>query len=1216
MSLTSTAHTNKDGVAFAVANIDNTATSIVYSITDALDLADSYNSSGVSTAHSGSANDTVLIVAGTSSHILRVGTGASSANGTFQALEGHTYNYSVYTTTPNGSLVGTPVNGSFVYHDPMDNDDFTVTPSTTADSVGVAIAYAGAESVDVPTGAGGSTTTQALQVKATHYFITLGGADDESFANQKVWRDRLSATSGTASDGDLSIAKLDTDLVTDFTGTNHFATEYVNIVSTNTADGTNGTYTITDTGVNGTTKAVFQVIVVGQVVTKVFCKARGAGYAAADTITLPRAGAYGGSADVVLTLTADDVDGDGKIDRGTRNLTTGSNYELTIAGEGAYGFTGGNVARLVTPSSGANPVTMKTPVIGSALKASPYDKDPTDETISILFTPGTQASNADFKDVAYIMRLSTPLLNGPTNYYRKVSAPFSDLAHMSGLATNTVDAVTKSGSDYFYTISSSTKWVSETSGDLASADSGSPVTLTDGIMVQIDVLSVNKDADGNQTAGTASGDPRAAIPQGVPAAPVTVTATVGSGLGATDADMSGKLQVGVQIPNTAVTNGTAITHIGFKLTGGTSGQVVDKTVETGNDIATSVAVEDDTKFYSAMATGTYVFTVSGLNNGETYTLSEVSFKNANGEGADYAGATVTGTPVTLPDAPTVRLGGSPALNVMATPLTSGQIKLTWTAPASNGGTGVALTDYSIEYSTASDYSSATSATALASVTEKTISGLANGTTYYFRIKSNNANGGPSAAWLEIAKDGGNAAVEDDRKLVPSAYPDITKALDAGMLAATVEDVFNGVQFTVNPAATNNAFNNAANKDWNKGYAATHVRVYLVVAGKGAGETSGGNVMSVYKDVAVADLATLQSGGNSLVPTAAMITAANSYTTDSAKTGKYYLKMYLKNAVYGVTDGNVRTGEGKIVQSSSGSDLYVPYYNTALSFTTQPTMTLSDVTNSDGNFHGTKMTISWEVSAFGTAALNTVPLSSFNAALTVRAPTQSSVNNEVTYATYAPVSATSVGLSAGTNAETASIGVSGTTRTYSVEFTTNYPTQVHYGWFYKWELTANSDSNGTNKTVDANTLTDMLVRNRPTVVTSENGGASTITFKALPNGSMLGEMYVISPSTNDQLSINNFSPADTAYFKNQATASNPNNRAIFVAQSIAGNDYPAGERIYNDYIDSNSSLQSTKFRTAEDVPGLVLNHYLFIAESDMGTSLYVDGNPLSQFSNGI
>lgn len=1201
MSLTAIAHTNKDGVAFAVSNIDNTATSIVYSLTDALDEADSYNSSGVSTAHSGSANDTVLIVAGTSSQILKVGTGASSADGTFQALEGHTYNYSVYTTTANGTLVGTPVNGSYVYHSPMDKDDFTVTPSTTADSVGVVIAYAGAESVNVPTGEDGSTTAQALSVKATHYFITLSGGDDVSFANQKVWRDRLAATSGTASDGDLSIAKLDTDLVTDFTGTNHFATDYIDRVSANTADGTNGTYTITDTGDNGTTKAVFQLIVAGQAVTKVFCKSRGEGYAAGETITLARANAFAGTADVVLTLAAGDLDSDGKIDRGTRNLTTGSNHELTVAGEGAYGFVGGNVSRLVTPSSGANAVTMKTPVTGAALTASPYGEVNSDETISVLFTPGTQASNDDFKDVAYIVRLRTDPNGSPTDYYRKVSAPHTDLSYMSGLAANTVDAVTKSGSDYFYTFNSSTKWVTETSGNLADADSGSAVALSDGTAVVVDILSVNKDADGNQTAGTASGDPKYATSSGLPAGPVTVTASVGSAItgATTDADMSGKLQVGVQIEHggSVLNNGSAITHIGFKLTGANGG-VTDKTIESGNEIEITTAGADAAKFYAASTSGTFVYTVSGLNNGEAYTLSEVSLKNANGEGGDYAGSTVSATPITLPGAPTNGVG-IPHLNGMST-INSGEIKVTWTAPASTGGTGVALTSYTIQISQAANYSPVTQHTGLASTTEKTLTNLTNGVPYYIRMRANNAAG--ASDWLTIVKSGGNAGVEDDRKLVPSAYPDITQVTGT-MLDATVGDVFQGVQFTVDPS---DSFTNAAGSDWNKGYAATHVRVYLVVPGKEAGEDDdNGNAMSVFRDVAIADLATLQTGADkALIPTAQMIQA--SAAVSGANQGKYYLKMYLVNDVYGMSATNVLDGTGKVIQSS-GSDLYVPYYVNALSFTSQPAMTLSDVTNENGDFAGTKMTIEWTVSEFGTSGtLNNVPLSSFNAALSVRAPTKS--NGTVTYATYAPVAVSSVGLTAGTNANTATIAVSGSTRTYSVEFTTNSPTQVRYGWFYKWELTANSDSNGTNKTVDATTLTDLLPCNRPTVVSSENGGAGTITFKALPNGSELGEMYVISPSTNASLSIQNFSPADTNNFKNSP--------GVFVEQTIAGNTYLAGERIYNDYINTDGSVVATQYRTADNKQHLDLGHYLFIAESNKGASIYVDGNPLSQFSNGI
>ena len=69
---------------------------------------------------------------------------------------------------------------------------------------------------------------------------------------------------------------------------------------------------------------------------------------------------------------------------------------------------------------------------------------------------------------------------------------------------------------------------------------------------------------------------------------------------------------------------------------------------------------------------------------------------------------------------------------------SGQIRLTWVAPASNGG--AAITDYIIQRSPNGSSSWVTINDGVRNTTGYTVTGLANGTRYYFRVFARNAVG--------------------------------------------------------------------------------------------------------------------------------------------------------------------------------------------------------------------------------------------------------------------------------------------------------------------------------------------------------------------------------------------------------------------------------------------------------------------------------------------
>jgi hypothetical protein len=113
----------------------------------------------------------------------------------------------------------------------------------------------------------------------------------------------------------------------------------------------------------------------------------------------------------------------------------------------------------------------------------------------------------------------------------------------------------------------------------------------------------------------------------------------------------------------------------------------------------------------------------GLSNGTTY-FYKVSALNTVGE--SVLSTEASATPATLPGAP----GGLTAT------AGSGQVSLSWSAPASNGGSGI--TAYNVYRSTTSGAESLL--TTLGNVTTYTNTGLTAGTTYFYKVSAVNVVG--------------------------------------------------------------------------------------------------------------------------------------------------------------------------------------------------------------------------------------------------------------------------------------------------------------------------------------------------------------------------------------------------------------------------------------------------------------------------------------------
>ena len=123
------------------------------------------------------------------------------------------------------------------------------------------------------------------------------------------------------------------------------------------------------------------------------------------------------------------------------------------------------------------------------------------------------------------------------------------------------------------------------------------------------------------------------------------------------------------------------------------------------------------------SSGPLTCTVNGLTNGDSYIFT-VTATNAVGTGA-ASGASSPVTPTTVPGLPTI--GAATAGDASA--------MVTWTAPASDGGTPI--TNYVI-----TPYVGATAETSVivGNVTSDIVSGLINGTAYSFTVSALNASG--------------------------------------------------------------------------------------------------------------------------------------------------------------------------------------------------------------------------------------------------------------------------------------------------------------------------------------------------------------------------------------------------------------------------------------------------------------------------------------------
>ena len=312
------------------------------------------------------------------------------------------------------------------------------------------------------------------------------------------------------------------------------------------------------------------------------------------------------------------------------------------------------------------------------------------------FTPDFNGSNLSFQSVPVFITPSGKYAFADIGYNQLYRANVTSIAPSSLTATPASGALALSwvapsdagnGSITNYSIQyssdSGANW--NTFSHTTSTSTTINLTgLTNGTSYQVRVAGITSWGTGDYASVTAT-------PSTVPGAPTSVSGTAGNG------------QVNLSWTAPSSNGGDPISDYLIEYSSGGSYSTFAHSASSSTTIA-----------------------VTGLTNGTAYTF-RVSAINGRGTGsASTVSASVT--PITTPS----------AVNSLAVTAGNAKAMLTWSAPSSNGGS--AITDYIVEYSTTGTSGWTTTSGAVSSAVNETVTGLVNGTLYYFRVTPKNAIG--------------------------------------------------------------------------------------------------------------------------------------------------------------------------------------------------------------------------------------------------------------------------------------------------------------------------------------------------------------------------------------------------------------------------------------------------------------------------------------------
>jgi alpha-tubulin suppressor-like RCC1 family protein len=300
----------------------------------------------------------------------------------------------------------------------------------------------------------------------------------------------------------------------------------------------------------------------------------------------------------------------------------------------------------------------------------------------------------------------------------------------------------------------------------------------------------------------------------------TVTATNGVGTGPASSPSSSVTPATVPDAPTGVlaTPGNASARVSWSAPGSDGGSVITSYTITAAD-STTPANGGQTCTWS---TGPLTCKVSELTNGDSYSFT-VTATNGVGTGAASSPSSSV-TPATVPDAPT---------GVLANP-GNGSATVTWSAPASDGGSAITSFTLTAADSTTPANGGQTCSWSTGPLT-CTVSGLTNGDSYTFTVTATNGvgtgpasspsssvtpatvpdaptgvlatpgNGSATVTWSAPGSDGGSAITSYTAAAADSTTPangGQTCTWSTGPLTCTVSGLTNGDSYSFTVTATN------------------------------------------------------------------------------------------------------------------------------------------------------------------------------------------------------------------------------------------------------------------------------------------------------------------------------------------------------------------------------------------------------------------------------
>ena len=187
--------------------------------------------------------------------------------------------------------------------------------------------------------------------------------------------------------------------------------------------------------------------------------------------------------------------------------------------------------------------------------------------------------------------------------------------------------------------------------------------------------------------------------------------------------------------------------------------VIKTTTTTTSTTTTTTTLPPTTTTSSSTTTTTSSTTTTTTSTTTTTTAPPPETTTTTTTTTTTSSTTTTTIAATAPSAPTSVSGASG----------DGQVSVSWSAPASNGG--AAITDYIVQYATSSSGTYTTFSDGTSTTTTATVTGLSNNTPYYFKVAAVNSAGTSSYSTVSAS-------------VTPKSVPPVVSSVTAGNASLT------------------------------------------------------------------------------------------------------------------------------------------------------------------------------------------------------------------------------------------------------------------------------------------------------------------------------------------------------------------------------------------------------------------------------------------------